>query len=350
MGIVSVAAGGLLLLLLVYDVFVTVFVPRGGAGPVTRRVYAGFWWMWRSLGDRLRGDRRRRVLAAGGPLLLPLTVLLWALELVVGFALVLLPFADSFHVDGDRALHPVVTALYVSGFSATTLGVGDVFPQLPALRLLTVAEAALGFALFSASIAYVLSVYGALLTSTSTALTISRYVGTDDQPDVTEVLIDAVRHGNATQLVSWLSSTATRLAEARQAEAQYPLTAYFHVPDDDRGLPQALGLLLELLTVARSLLDGERCPELTRGRAVAFAWRMASSHVSEGAQGLPATAPEPTDEERLAQHDRARASLERHGVALRPVEQSRRNYLALRSTWDVDQHRLRRHYGYPPRA
>ena len=57
MAVVSVVAGALLLLLLVHDVFATVFVPRGRPGPLTRRVYAGFWGLWRRMGDRLTGSR-----------------------------------------------------------------------------------------------------------------------------------------------------------------------------------------------------------------------------------------------------------------------------------------------------
>lgn len=349
MGVVSVVAGALLLLLLVYDVFATVFVPRGGGGPVTRRVYAGVWGLWRRVGDRLSGARRRRFLAAGGPVLLPLTVALWALELVVACALVYLPFAASFPVDGQRDLHPVVVALYTSGFSATTLGVGDVYPQAPALRLLTVLEAGLGFALFSASIAYVLSVYDALLQSSALSLEISRYLGSSEQQDGVDVLVDTVRHDASDELLSWLASTSSQALKATQAAAQYPLASYFHVPDDDRGLPQSMGALLELLTVARTVLDPDRYPELTRGRTVSFAFRSAASNVTDTASGLADTPPAPGDQQRWERHDAARARLASAGVALRPEEESRRDYAEVRSTWDVAHHTLRSHFGYPPR-
>lgn len=350
MGLVSVVAGALLLLLLVYDVFATVFVPRGGAGPVTQRVYDALWWAWRRAGDRLHGTRRRRFLALGGPVLLPLTVALWALELVLAFTLVYLPYAHAFQVEGPVEVSRLVRALYVSGISATTLGVGDVYPLLSPLRLLTTVEAALGFALFSASIAYVLSVYGALQQSTSLALEISRYIGTDDHQDPVDVLIDAVRHDRGGELMTWVSSVASQVGQASQAEAQYPLTAYFHVPDDSRGLPQSIGSLLELLTVARALLDPQQHAALTQGRALGFAFRAASGHVCERATDLSAKAPEPSDDERRARHDDARARLEQAGVALRPADQSCRDYVALRSTWDVAQLTMRSHFGYPPRT
>jgi hypothetical protein len=131
---------------------------------------------------------RRRLLAIGGPLLLPLTVLLWAVELVLGFALLYLPAAEGFFSPDPSGSAPFVTALYVSGYSASTLGVGDVYPQTGALRLLTTTEAALGFAVFSVSIAYLLSVYGALRQSKALALEISRFLDLDHQPDGLQVL------------------------------------------------------------------------------------------------------------------------------------------------------------------
>ena len=92
MTVLFVLAGAAVLLLLLVDVVQTVFVPRGDAGPVTRRVHRAVWATGR---HAARSPRllRRRLLGLVGPLLLPLTVLLWALELVVGFALVYLPLS-----------------------------------------------------------------------------------------------------------------------------------------------------------------------------------------------------------------------------------------------------------------
>ncbi len=173
----AVLAGLVLLGVLVVDVFGTVFVPRGGPGFVTSRLYRITGAGWKRAAARA-GRHRRRVLAPGGPVLLPLTVAVWVAELVAGFALVYLPVAEQFSVPQPQAALSWVSALDVSAYSATTFGVGDVYATTTSLRLLITLEAGLGFALFSISITYALSVYGALLRATALARACPEFRGT----------------------------------------------------------------------------------------------------------------------------------------------------------------------------
>ncbi len=48
--------GAILRLTLVGDVYATVFVPRGSAGPLLRWLYAASWKGWNQFGDRLPPD------------------------------------------------------------------------------------------------------------------------------------------------------------------------------------------------------------------------------------------------------------------------------------------------------
>jgi hypothetical protein len=340
-------AGLVLLLALVVDVFSTVFVPRGAPGPVTRRFYSGVWSLVRRLASRADGSRRRRLLALGGPLLLPLTVALWALELVLGFTLVYVPLADGFSYPEGAASPPgeLGTALYFSGYSATTLGVGDVYASGSLLRLLSVTEAALGFALFSVSIAYVLSVYNGLRSSTALALEISRYLG--DQP--LDVLSTACRVPAAEQeLTSWLGTVGGSLSEVAQAQEQYALLSYFHIPDDPRALPLALGDLLEVVTVCRSLVNEDAAPSLVSGLATQAALRTGVAHVQERASTTEPRMAEAavSADAREAAYECARDRLRELGVPLRPEPAARLAYLGLRASWDEQSLAMRKHFGY----
>lgn len=52
--------GLVLLWVLLIDVHMTVFVPRGGAGIIARRLYSGTWGVWLWLGNRFfTGERCR---------------------------------------------------------------------------------------------------------------------------------------------------------------------------------------------------------------------------------------------------------------------------------------------------
>ena len=136
MEVLAVLAGLLLLGLLTVGVSGAVFVPRDGAGVLASRLYRIVWAGWSWAADR-SGRHRQRVLGLAGPVLLPLTVLLWVLILVSAFAPVYLPSAAqlSAPAGGPAASRPVA-ALYVSAYAATTLGVGNIHAMTPTLRLL----------------------------------------------------------------------------------------------------------------------------------------------------------------------------------------------------------------------
>ena len=346
MSVVAVLAGLLLLALLVADVFRTVFVPRGSAGPQTRRVYRWTWALARRVTRRSR--RRRHWLSHVGPLLLPLTIVLWALELVLSFALVYVALTDRFVLPrGSEGLDSVSTALYVSAYSATTLGVGDVYASDTVSRLLIVTEAALGFALFTVAVTYLLSIYNALQRSTGLAAEITSYLGADEwrAGDArTRTGVFASGH----ELVTWLPGVAARIAETTQAQEQYSLLSYFHVPDDHRALPVALGRLLEVLTVCRTVLDPERCALQASGQIVVFASHTAVHHAvlrAEVVGGEP-----PSDGElraaRAEAYDRTRNELLAAGVPLRPDADARARYEAARAEWDGADLALQTHFGY----
>ena len=88
----------------------------------------------------------------GGPFLAVLTPPAWALIVVAGFALIFYAWIEGFLVSPGSLRAPWAEVLYYSGFSAATLGTGDVLADLPALRLLTILEGLSGFALLSASL------------------------------------------------------------------------------------------------------------------------------------------------------------------------------------------------------
>ena len=345
MTVVLALAGAAVLGLLLVDVVQTVFVPRGDAGPVTRRVHRAVWATARRVAGH--GPRRRTLLGLVGPVLLPLTVLLWAVELVLGFALVYFPLSERFVVPDDSGTPgPAALALYVSGYSATTLGVGDISAGDTLVRLLIVLEAACGFAVFSVGIAYAMSVFSGLALSTALAHEISTYLDTDELA----VLAAATRGGVAAEQepVTWLAGIAGRLAQVAQSQEQYALLAYFHVPDDARALPVAAARLLELLTVARSLVDPASAPQLTAGPTVCFASRTAVAHVRNRAQSLggdPAPAGQ-VRQERARACARALAGLRAAGVPVRADGHAEQAYDQLRAEWDAASSVLLRHFGY----
>lgn len=234
--------GGLLLLLLFYDVLTTVFHPQGRGGPINRTQNHAVWVLFRAFGTRSDGTPRRDLLAFCGPVLAVLTISVWITVLIAGFALIYYPFIAAFPVAPGSADAPWVKTIYYSGYVASTLGIGDVVPPSPVFRLLTVVEAMAGFVLFAVSVSYVLSVYREISLASALALDLSGYF----RRGVRDV-VRAARKVGYDPIESWMDQTTRELLRITQAHAQYPIIHYFHAPDPKQALPVQLGHLIMYL-------------------------------------------------------------------------------------------------------
>jgi len=343
----SVLVGVALLVLLVWDVHVTVFVPRGPAGPVAGRLYRWAWDAWRSVCGTRSAHARRR-LAALGPLLVPVTVTIWALMLLIGFALMMLPFAGKFLIEGAVAFPPWFSALYVSGYSVTTLGVGDVIPQGMPLRLIMIFASACGFLLISIAVTYLLSVYASLDRMTSLAFDIHRFIGRVDGETPATLLVRATQADGDGELRSWLAGTASTLAQVVQDENEFPLLHYFHMPDE-RSLPLALTDLMQVVTLCRSMLSPDAYPSLARGLVTAGTERTIRGYFTAMTRRYRQEKIDDAavERDREASFAEAWQTLRDAGVRVRPRDDAWDAYVQFRQRWDGASMQLRLRFGYP---
>src|SRR5260370_11650681 len=143
-----------------WDAFETVILPRR----VRRRlrissvVYQLRWRAWSDIAGHVRSSTRREsFLSLYGPLALIFLLVVWALGLIVGFALLELGCGSSLAAaDGQ---HSFFTDLYMSGTTFFTLGLGDVVPRSDLARFLTVVEAGIGFAFLAGRVGYLPILY-----------------------------------------------------------------------------------------------------------------------------------------------------------------------------------------------
>ncbi len=236
MTILVALAGVAVLLLLAMDVFITVFHPAGHGGPLTRRQNGLVWMIWRRVapGERQRKDEW---LALGGPALAVLTPAIWAMVLVAGFALIYYPWMERFLVSPGALRAHWVEALYYSGYAAATLGTGDVVPDDPGLRLLSVVEAFSGFALLSASLSYIFAIYRENGRKTTLASELSLR-------DEAEGSGRVARMGDERD--EWLEDVARELLHVTGSHSQYPILHYFRPSDPNSSLTLQLAALVRL--------------------------------------------------------------------------------------------------------
>ncbi len=238
MDVVWTLLGIALIALALRDIFDVLFHPVG-RGIVARRVVLGVSGVAR----RLPGGKGTIGLLAG-PIGYGAVVATWAALLAVGWALIFLPqLPDGFTFGPglDPADHAgFLDALYISLVNLTSLGYGDIVPAAPVLKLLGPVETMFGLGLLTASISWLISIYGAISRRDSLAHEV--YLAKQAEERLGEKLADA----DPALLESLLASFAEQLIRVRRDVIHFPITHYFRTEDEERALAGLLPFLASL--------------------------------------------------------------------------------------------------------
>jgi hypothetical protein len=332
-----------LLALVLYDVFATVLHHWGGAGPLSGRLAFRFWQVWVKATRRASRDRRRRILGRIGPLLIPLTVSLWAGLVIAGFALLYFPWMPgAFHAgSGIPPLRSFGDAVYYSGVTFFTVGYGDAVPVTPGLRLLAMLEGGSGFALVTLVVSYFTSVYGAYAGQKVTAESVHYQAGSS--PDAARVIAGYLHAGSAESIVGEVGRLRDGLVDIRSSYASYPILHYFVASDPQRSLVRLLFVVQDLGTLLDTAIDPNRCP-VAAGLGTRSGMLGAASAVRDGVVRLlirhdPAEArerdPSPEQEAGWADRfERARECLREAGVPVCDDADALDEYRRRRGEWE----------------
>ena len=225
--------------LAVRDIFHTLWHPQG-FGFLAKTVFSTTWRLSRV------SWLHRWLAPLAGPLALLGTVALWTVLVVTGWAVIYLPHMPEAFNFGS-ALEPgassdVVSSLYLSAVAVTTLGLGDITPADPVLRMLAPLEALVGFVLLTAAISWILQVYPALVRRRSLArrIDVLREAGTTE----------LVRTGDPRVVSRLLSDLVEPLVTVEMDLEQYEESYYFWDRDPRHSLAAQLPGVLELAEVA----------------------------------------------------------------------------------------------------
>jgi hypothetical protein len=246
----STVAGVLVILLLALDVFLTILHAVGHGGPVTRFTTLWGWRIMRWIGIH-SGNRRRSVLALAGPLLLLSTLVIWVVMLVGGYALIFRSHLDSFTVQTGTIRSAWIGSLYYSMYTATTMGTGGLVANRELDRIVSGLEGISGFALFTAAITYLLSVYTQLMSMNALAAGIAF----EFRDGCNAILENAEQYG-CEPFARWAEGTAETMLLVLQAHFQYPVLHYFRPHDDHRFLTLQLHHVFEMREALAARPDG----------------------------------------------------------------------------------------------
>jgi hypothetical protein len=264
--------GAALVLLALWDIFHTLWHPRGFGG-VAHVVFRGLWTV-----SRWWNRRTGRSSELAGPVGLLATVLAWATLVVVGFALVYWPHMPGgfFYGSPPPPTSDLWSALYLSLVAVATLGFGDIVPEGEVLRLLLPLQALIGFVLLTAAISWILQVYPALVRRRSFARRLSTMARTDT--------LEVVRDGDVSVACALVGEVSAGVTTVEVDLKQYAESYFFRENEPTHSLAASLpfvsalgeaaaaagamevrhaGAMLELAvdslaaTLAESYLDGQ---------------------------------------------------------------------------------------------
>jgi hypothetical protein len=243
----------------ILDAFQTIILPRRPVGRfrITKLFYILTWKPWAAIARHTRDPKvREQFYSMYGPASLLLLLVVWALLLVVGFALLFFglrtPFADA--MADLSALARLRTDLYVSGTTLFTLGIGDVLPRSFVARALIVLESGTGLGFVALVIGYVPVLYNAFSRREISVALLDARAGSP--PTSTELLRRHAFAGGQDALVVLLVEWERWSAEILESHISYPILCYYRSQHDNQSWLSALTAMLDSCALLISVVPG----------------------------------------------------------------------------------------------
>jgi hypothetical protein len=303
--------GTLLVMLVLWEAFETIILPRRVTRRlrVTRLLYLLTWQPWSAIAARIRKQRRKeKILSFFGPLSLIILLSVWALGLVVGFALI--HWAVGTTYQSTNQIGGIWADVYFSGSTFFTLGLGDVTPINSAGRTITVLQAGIGIGFFALVISYLPVLYQAFSRREMNISMLDARAGTP--PTVGELLKRYHDAGDLQDLNALLREWEKWAADLLESHLSYPALCFFRSQHDNQSWLSALTTILDTCALVMVGVDG-----VPKWQAQ-LTFKMTRHAVVDLSQVFN-TSPLQNDGQRLSEDElaRLRSVLAQTGVALR---------------------------------
>ena len=248
-------AGTVLIVVVLWDVFETIVLPRRVTRRVrlTRQFYRATWRPWSAVCRIISNNKRREtLLSIYGPLSILVLLTVWAAALVVAFAMV--HWAIGSRLVPVGGLAGFFSDLYFSGTTFFTLGLGDVTPVGRAARAMTVIEASMGIGLLALVIGYLPVLYQAFSRREVNISMLDARAGTP--PTAVELLR---RHQEARSLDSvhqLLRDWEAWAADLMESHLSYPVLCFFRSQHNNQSWLASLSTVLDTCSLVMVGIDG----------------------------------------------------------------------------------------------
>lgn len=291
----AIISGAAIILLVLTDAFETVVLPRRVRRHfrITILFYRNTWRPYARLASRIRSQAQREtVLGYFGPLSMIALLVIWALGLIVGFAL--LQYGGGTHLAFGNQPITFRLLLYHSGETFFTLGYGDITPASYYSRALSVVEAGMGFGFLAVVIGYLPTIYSAFSRREIEISLLDARAGSP--PSAAELLTRTLSGVDRGTLDRLLHDWERWAAEVLESHLSYPVLSFYRSQHSNQSWLGALTVILDATALVIAGIEG------VNSEQARWTYKMARHAVVDLAQVVNAHY-DPMAEERLTDQD-----------------------------------------------
>ena len=251
-GWLELAAGTLLVLTTLYDLFRSVVLPRPAVGRFVfvRLLFFTSWSGWRWVGRRIqRPAAREGWLAAFGPSAVIAMFLTWALSFLLGYALMLAGLASQVR----PPLSGFGDSLYFSATTIVPLSYGDFVPAGLGARITILLESATGIGIAALVITLLFSLYESFQEREELVVTLDAVAGAP--PSGVQLLETTAERGLRTELTKTLIDWREWSAAVLESHLAYPILLYFRSSHDNEAWLNSFGAVMDAAALIISTVD-----------------------------------------------------------------------------------------------
>jgi hypothetical protein len=328
MHVAAIIAGAAILFSVLLDAFETVVLPRRVRRQfrITSWFYRNTWRPWAKLTSHIKSQTRREsFFGYFGPLSMIVLLGLWASGLIFAFAL--LQYGGGEHLFTGNQPITFRLLLYHSGETFFTLGYGDITPASGFSRLLSVAEAGMGFAFLGVVIGYLPTIYSAFSRREIEISLLDARAGSP--PSAAELLARAASSPDQRTLDQLFRDWERWAAEVLESHLSYNVLSFYRSQHSNQSWLGALTVILDATALVIAGIDG------VNNEQARWTFKMARHAVVDLAQVVRARY-EPSAPERLPSEDLAmiRTQLADKGLRLRTDAEAESKLAQLRMQYE----------------
>lgn len=252
MNYLILAAGVILVTIIVTDLAYTTF-SSNGAGYFTNLITKATW----NISLKIAGnDGSKKFLEQVGIVTIGLIIVFWFLLIWLGSTLIFCAYdASIVHAETGKAAD-TAEKFYYSGYTLSTLGVGDYVANKDIWRILTVVLSLSGFMLITTAISYMLPVLSADVEKKN----ISSYINTmGSSPQ--NILINHWKGDRFQALEEHFLRLTGRIIKHNQQLLAYPVLYCFHSSEVHKSSSVNIGKIDEVLTILLVSIPEEYQPQ-----------------------------------------------------------------------------------------